>query len=70
MDEEGELWREVKAMLSGEVPPALTVLQDFYAAYAKCLGRINYTGPLVMHGLNEEDVAPLQVVISGLVPQS
>jgi sugar phosphate isomerase/epimerase len=69
MDEAGELWREVKAMMSGDVPPALVVLQDFYAAYVKWLSRINYTGSLVMHGLHEEDVAPLQVVISGLIPQ-
>jgi sugar phosphate isomerase/epimerase len=69
MDEAGELWREVKAMLSGDMPPALVVLQDFFAAYVKRLRTIDYTGALVMHGLNEEDVTSLQVVISGLVPQ-
>jgi sugar phosphate isomerase/epimerase len=69
MDEAGEPWRELKAMLSGEVPPVLVVLQDFFDAYVKRLVRINYTGSLVMHGLHEEDVASLQVVISGLVPQ-
>ena len=68
MDEAGEPWREVKAMLSGEKPPALVVLLDFYVAYVKRLASINYTGSLIMHGLHEEDVAPLQALISGLVP--
>jgi sugar phosphate isomerase/epimerase len=68
-DEESKISADVKERLSREAPPSLVILNDFYDSYIKRLRGISYTGSLVLHGLDEEDVGPLQVMFAGLLPQ-
>jgi sugar phosphate isomerase/epimerase len=63
LNKAGELPDELKAKHSGEIPNQVLVLDDFFTAYKRWLKNINYSGALIMHGMVEDEVVPLQTII-------
>jgi sugar phosphate isomerase/epimerase len=69
LNQAGVLPEDMKEWLSVEIPSQLLVLDDFFTAYKRWLKNINYSGALIMHGMAEDEVAPLQAII-GLTDDS
>ncbi len=69
LNKAGKLPDDMKAMLSSEIPSQLSALYDFYTIYKEWLNNINFSGALIMHGMAEDEVAPLQRII-GLTQRS
>jgi sugar phosphate isomerase/epimerase len=58
---------EDMALLSSTIPKYLVELEEFYRGYIEGLMRISYTGALVIHGLPESEVGPIQsLLVEGL----
>ncbi|MGP0068744.1 MAG: sugar phosphate isomerase/epimerase family protein [Isosphaeraceae bacterium] len=57
--------REVEKMLSSTIPRCLVDLQEFYDEYIQDMRRIGYTGALVIHGLSESELGPIQSLLEG-----
>ncbi len=63
LNKAGKLPDELKELLAGEIPNEVFVLDDFFTAYKNWLKNINYSGALIMHGMAEDEVVPLQTII-------
>ncbi len=55
------------SFVSSTIPRYLVELEEFYSCYIQRLERIAYAGALVMHGLAESELAPIQsLLVEGL----
>ncbi len=65
-----EFLKAHEELFAGEIPRQLVDRQVFYFNYIERLRAMSFTGALVMHGMNEEEVKPNQNLINDLLKHS